>query len=100
MPRPGILAHYLRSRIHDAENLERLRNRGLAAKRSLALREFALGIEGLERFVAVNHFVACMNAYSACWRLKASRWILDFKTVNRCRPVAVVSRIESGYFLR
>jgi len=34
------------------ENLERLRNRGLAAKRSLALREFALGIEGLERFVA------------------------------------------------
>jgi protein phosphatase len=33
------------------EHLERLRARGLAAKRSLALREFALGIEGLERFV-------------------------------------------------
>jgi protein phosphatase len=33
------------------ENLERLRARGLAAKRSLALREFALGIEALERFV-------------------------------------------------
>jgi protein phosphatase len=33
------------------ENLERLRQRGLSAKRSLALREFALGIEGLERFV-------------------------------------------------
>jgi protein phosphatase len=33
------------------ENLERLRSRGLSAKRSLALREFALGIEGLERFV-------------------------------------------------
>ena len=33
------------------ENLVRLRNRGLAAKRSLALREFALGIEALERFV-------------------------------------------------
>lgn len=32
------------------ENLERLRARGLNAKRSLALREFALGIEGLERF--------------------------------------------------
>jgi protein phosphatase len=32
-------------------NLERLRNRGLAHKRSLALREFALGIESLERFV-------------------------------------------------
>jgi polynucleotide kinase-phosphatase len=33
------------------ENLERLRQRGLSAKRSLALREFALGMEGLERFV-------------------------------------------------
>jgi protein phosphatase len=33
------------------ENLERLRSRGLQAKRSLALREFALGVEGLERFV-------------------------------------------------
>jgi protein phosphatase len=33
------------------ENIERLRNRGLGAKRSLALREFALGVEGLERFV-------------------------------------------------
>jgi protein phosphatase len=32
-------------------NLERLRARGLATKRSLALREFALGIEALERFV-------------------------------------------------
>ena len=33
------------------ENLERLRGRGLSIKRSLALREFALGIEALERFV-------------------------------------------------
>ncbi|HMA34675.1 MAG TPA: polynucleotide kinase-phosphatase [Chloroflexia bacterium] len=32
-------------------HLEQLRKRGLAAKRSLALREFALGLEGLERFV-------------------------------------------------
>jgi protein phosphatase len=32
-------------------HLERLRRRGLSAKRSLALREFALGIEALERFV-------------------------------------------------
>ncbi|NBD08924.1 polynucleotide kinase-phosphatase [Corallococcus silvisoli] len=31
-------------------NLERLRQRGLSTKRSLALREFALGVEGLERF--------------------------------------------------
>jgi protein phosphatase len=33
------------------ENLERLRTRSVSAKRSLALREFALGIEALERFV-------------------------------------------------
>jgi protein phosphatase len=33
------------------QNLERLRSRGLGAKRSLALREFALGVEALERFV-------------------------------------------------
>ena len=33
-------------------NLERLRSRSLHVKRSLALREFALGIEALERFVA------------------------------------------------
>ena len=33
------------------EHLARLRSRGLGAKRGLALREFALGIESLERFV-------------------------------------------------
>jgi protein phosphatase len=32
------------------ENLDRLRARGLSSKRSLALREFALGIEALTRF--------------------------------------------------
>ena len=34
------------------ENLERLRDRGVGRKRSLAMREFALGVESLERFVA------------------------------------------------
>ena len=33
------------------DNLERLRSRGLSHKRSLAIREFALGVEALERFV-------------------------------------------------
>jgi protein phosphatase len=33
------------------EHLNRLRSRGLARKRSLAVREFALGIESLQRFV-------------------------------------------------
>ena len=32
-------------------NLERLKSRGLSGKRSLAAREFALGVEALERFV-------------------------------------------------
>lgn len=36
----------------SAENLPRLRRRGLGRKQSLAIREFALGLEALERFVA------------------------------------------------
>jgi len=43
------------------ENLARLRSRGVSRKRSLALREFALGIEGL-----------------ACWRWRANRWTHDY----------------------
>ncbi len=35
----------------DPRNLKRLRRRGLAKKRSLASREFALGVEAMERFV-------------------------------------------------
>jgi protein phosphatase len=35
----------------EPDNLDRLRERGLGRKRSLASREFALGIEALERFV-------------------------------------------------
>ncbi len=38
------------------ENLPGLHRRNLGLKRSLALREFALGIEGLERFVAREPF--------------------------------------------
>ena len=51
MPRPRISADHLRAGVRAPENLERLRSRGLGAKRSLALREFALGMEALERFV-------------------------------------------------
>jgi protein phosphatase len=36
----------------DDQYLTRLRNRSLGGKRALALREFALGLESLERFVA------------------------------------------------
>jgi protein phosphatase len=48
-------SEYLRI-IHGADydspaNLERLKKRGLSRKQSLALREFALSVEALERFV-------------------------------------------------
>lgn len=36
----------------DAGNLQRLRDRDLGHKRSMALREYALGVEAIERFVA------------------------------------------------
>lgn len=35
----------------EAQNLDRLRQRGLRTKQSLAIREFALGLEALQRFV-------------------------------------------------
>jgi protein phosphatase len=38
----------------EPANLVRLRRRGLGRKRSLALREFALGLEALERFVRLE----------------------------------------------
>ena len=45
------------------QNLERLRTRGLSHKRSLALREFALGVEALERFThrePLSHVHECI----------------------------------------
>ncbi len=45
------------------QNLERLRSRGVSHKRSLALREFALGVEALERFVhrePLSHVHECV----------------------------------------
>jgi len=59
------------------ENIERLRNRAVGKKRSLALREFSLGMEALERFVRNEPLYRCMSVYSEFWHLKASRWIRD-----------------------
>ena len=45
------------------QNLARLRSRGLSHKRSLALREFALGVEALQRFVhrePLSHVHECV----------------------------------------
>lgn len=36
----------------EPENLHRLRDRDVGHKRSMALREYALGVEAVERFVA------------------------------------------------
>ena len=51
MPGPGVPADHLRPRVHvPGEPVPTAAARS-GTKRSLALREFALGIEGLERFV-------------------------------------------------
>ena len=55
------------------EQLEQLRSRNLGVKRSLALREFALGVEALERFVRQEPLRRVQNASSAFWRWRASR---------------------------
>ncbi len=55
----------------DLGYLHRKKSRGLAHKRSLALREFALGVGGLERFIRRE----CTNVCPGCWRSKVSRWI-------------------------
>ena len=44
--------NHLWARIYKGRNLERLRDRSPGGKRSLAFREFALGIEFLERLRA------------------------------------------------
>jgi PNKP adenylyltransferase domain, ligase domain/PNKP adenylyltransferase domain, C-terminal region len=56
------------------ENISRLRNRGLGHKRSFALGEFALGVEGLERFVRKEPLRRFMSASSASWPWRASLW--------------------------
>ena len=52
-PRPRVPADHLRAGLHRARsNLTRLRDRNLGHKRSLALREYALGLESLDRVAA------------------------------------------------
>ncbi len=61
LAQPGIKCRgreYLRiiygAEYTSPEQLDRLRERGLGHKRALAIREFSLGIEALERFVAAE----------------------------------------------
>ena len=62
------------------ENLDRLRARGLSSKRSLALREFALGLEALDRFIRreplrrVHECVFGVLALESEREFEATRW--------------------------
>ncbi|HEV7566309.1 MAG TPA: hypothetical protein VGO31_10155 [Microbacteriaceae bacterium] len=58
---------------YDArDTIDRLRARALGPKRSLALREFALGIEGLERSPEAPRCARCRSASSACSHSRAN----------------------------
>ena len=57
-------------------HLERLRARGLGTKRSLARREFALGVEALHRFVEREPLRRVHECVFAFWRRKVSPLIL------------------------
>ena len=51
VPRARVPADHLRAGLHGTGEPRAAPERGLGAKRALALREFALGLEALERFV-------------------------------------------------
>ncbi len=54
VPRPRVSPHIYGPEYTAEANLSRLRSHSLGHKRSLALRELALGIEALERSSPVN----------------------------------------------
>jgi protein phosphatase len=54
-------------------NLARLRSRGLATKRQLAVRELALGVEALERFVRRDPLWRVHQAVAAVLALETER---------------------------
>ena len=61
------------------ENLSRLRSRGVGRKRSLAIREFALGIEALERFVRHEPLRRVHECVFGVLALESEpRWTQDF----------------------
>ena len=77
MPGQRIPSDHLRTRIHRAGEFGPAPESGVGAKRSLALREFALGIEALERSCAGNRSAESTNVFSGCWRWRANRLIPD-----------------------
>src|SRR5437870_6379547 len=65
------------------ENLLRLKSRGLGAKRSLALREFALGLEALERFVHHEPLRRVHECAFGVLRWKANLLTRDYSPMER-----------------
>ena len=57
----------------SAANLTRLRSRNLGHKRSLALREYALGLESLERLARASRSGGCTSRSSPSSRWSPSR---------------------------
>ncbi|RAJ08720.1 polynucleotide kinase-phosphatase [Chitinophaga skermanii] len=55
----------------EAAQLERLKQRGLNTKRGLALREFSLGVEALERFVAGERLTSVHQCVTAILALES-----------------------------
>ena len=81
------------------ENLERLRSRGLGTKRSLALREFALGIEALQRFVERDRYAEYTSVFLGFSRSRVNRSIQGCDQVDcegravRLGPFTVYTRV-------
>jgi hypothetical protein len=72
------------------DNLARLRGRFLNHKRSLAIREYALGLEALDRLAEGSRCGGCTRRCSGCWRWSRSRW------TRGCRHPPTVGRRRGG----
>ena len=57
----------------EPANLDRLRQRVLGHKRSLGLREYALGLEALDRLAAASRCGGSTRRCSRCWPWSPSR---------------------------
>jgi len=68
-------------------NLERLRSRGLGHKRSLAAREYALGIESLERAADASRYGACTNRSLPCSPSSQSPWTRGYRAQDTTRGI-------------
>ena len=81
------------------ENLDRLRARGLNAKRSLALRAFALGKEGSNDLCDGSRCGACTSVRLGYWRSRASRSTRVFERAAASAYTIVGTNVTS-IFLR